>query len=165
MKLFSHHLLAYAHGFYRDWERFSQAYDRADVCPLGSGALAGNNYELDRESVARELGFSRISSNSMDAVSDRDFILEFLSAGSMLMTHLSRFCEEIVVFSSPLVGIMECSDAFTTGSSIMPQKKNPDIAELIRGKTGRVLGHFTALQTTIKALPLTYNRDLQNTIL
>lgn len=159
--LLSHHLLAYVEKFSRDLERLEETYKRTDVCPLGGGALAGNNYHLDREFIARELGFDGITQNSMDAVSDRDFMLECLSNGSIIMTHLSRFCEEIVLWSSPLTGFITIGDAFTTGSSIMPQKKNPDIAELIRGKAGRVLGNHIALIHTIKALPLTYNRDLQ----
>ena len=159
--LFSHHLLAFCEQFFRDLTRFEFAFESADVCALGSGAMAGNNYNLDRSLMAKTLGFSRISTNSMDAVSDRDFICDVLSACSVCMTHLSRFCEEIVTFSSPLVGFFQLGDDFTTGSSLMPQKKNPDIAELIRGKTGRVHGHWVALQTTLKGLPLTYNRDLQ----
>ena len=159
--LFSHHLLAYCDKFGRDINRFSMAHDTTDVCPLGSGALAGNNYALDRIGIAKDLGFSNITTNSMDAVSDRDFILEIISAGSICMTHLSRFCEEIVLWNSPLLGFISLSDGFTTGSSIMPQKKNPDIAELIRGKFGRIQGHFVAMQSILKGLPLTYNRDLQ----
>lgn len=159
--LLSHHILAYVHKFFRDIKRFEQALHTSDVCPLGSGAMAGNNYGLDRSFIAKELGFSAISENSMDAVSDRDFILETLAATSMCMTHLSRFCEEIIVFTSPITGFFNLEDDVTTGSSLMPQKKNPDVAELIRGKMGRVLGHFVALQTTLKGLPLTYNRDLQ----
>ena len=159
--LLAHHLLAYVEKFFRDINRFQQAFDTADVCSLGSGAMAGNNYALDRAFVAQELGFSRYSNNSMDAVSDRDFILETLSACSICMTHLSRFCEEIIVFTSPVIGMMSVGDDFTTGSSLMPQKKNPDVAELIRGKTGRVHAAFYGLQTAIKGLPLTYNRDLQ----
>lgn len=159
--LFSHHILAYVEQFSRDRKRLKAVFESTDVCPLGSGAMAGNNYGLDRELVARELGFSRLTANSMDAVSDRDFMLEFFSAASIIMTHLSRFCEELIVWCSPVVGFIEIGDEFTTGSSIMPQKKNPDIAELIRGKNGRVLGHLTALTHTMKSLPLTYNRDLQ----
>jgi argininosuccinate lyase len=159
--LFSHHLLAYVEKFSRDLKRFQATFDTADVCPLGSAALAGNNYNLDRDAVAKELGFSAITQNSMDAVSDRDFILEFLAACSFCMIHLSRFCEEIIIWNSPMMGVIQLGDAFTTGSSIMPQKKNPDMAELIRGKSGRVLGHLTSLQHTLKGLPLTYNRDLQ----
>lgn len=159
--LFSHHLLAYCEQFFRDLDRFDAAFKAADICALGSGAMAGNNYNLDRELIAKTLGFSRISTNSMDAVSDRDFICDCLHACSVVMTHLSRFCEEIIIFTSPLVGFFQLGDDFTTGSSLMPQKKNPDIAELIRGKTGRVHSHWIALQTTLKGLPLTYNRDLQ----
>ncbi|MAQ63889.1 MAG: argininosuccinate lyase [Actinobacteria bacterium] len=159
--LFSHHMLAYVEKFFRDLDRFDAAFKSADVCALGSGALAGNNYNLDRQEMAKSLGFSAITANSMDAVSDRDFIADTLHAGSVCMTHLSRFCEELIIFSSPLVGLLEIGDDFTTGSSLMPQKKNPDVAELIRGKTGRVHGHWVALQTTLKGLPLAYNRDLQ----
>lgn len=159
--LFSHHLLAYFEKFKRDIKRFQSTYETADVCALGSGAMAGNNYGLDRYAVAKDLGFSSITLNSMDAVSDRDFILEFLAAASFCMTHLSRFCEEIIVWNSPILGFIQLGDEFTTGSSIMPQKKNPDMAELIRGKSGRVLGHLVSLQHTLKGLPLTYNRDLQ----
>jgi argininosuccinate lyase len=128
---------------------------------LGSGALAGNSFGIDRHSLATELGFASITNNSMDAVSDRDFILDFLSAASVLMAHLSGFCEEIVLWTSPVVGIASLGDAFTTGSSLMPQKKNSDMAELIRGKSGRVTGHLVGLLQVIKSLPLTYNRDLQ----
>ncbi|MCP4051302.1 MAG: argininosuccinate lyase [bacterium] len=159
--LLAHHMLAYFEMFKRDRLRFMDNLERTDVCPLGSGALAGNNYEIDRSLLAKELGFSKMSRNSMDAVSDRDFILEFCSASSICMTHFSRICEELVLWSSPLIGFIQIGDEFTTGSSIMPQKKNSDIAELIRGKSGRVLGNFTALQHVIKGLPLTYNRDLQ----
>jgi len=159
--LFSHHLLAYFEMFNRDIGRIKHAFDEADVCPLGSAALAGNNYGLDRYLIAGELGFSRITQNSMDAVADRDFMLELMFANSVIMTHLSRLAEELILWSSPIVNFIEIGDAFTTGSSIMPQKKNPDIAELTRGKTGRVLGAVTGLQHIIKGLPLTYNRDLQ----
>ena len=159
--LFSHHMLAYCEKFKRDLNRFIYAYDSTDVCPLGSGALAGNNYQLDRQLIADELGFSKISNNSLDAVSDRDFICDILAASSQCMIHLSRFCEEIVVWNSPLLGFISLPDSFTTGSSIMPQKKNPDIAELIRGKCGRVQGSYVAMQNTLKGLPLAYNRDLQ----
>jgi argininosuccinate lyase len=159
--LFSHHLLAYVEQFFRDLDRFQQAFNTSDFCALGSGAIAGNNYNLDRHDIAKTLGFSGITNNSMDAVSDRDFIADTLHASSVCMTHLSRFCEELIIFSSPLVGLIDIGDDFTTGSSLMPQKKNPDVAELIRGKTGRVHGHWVALQTTLKGLPLTYNRDLQ----
>src|SRR3990172_4889328 len=145
----------------RDMERFAGAAVRADVLPLGSGALAGLPYPLDRESVARELGFSRLSDNSLDAVSDRDFAVEFVAAAALCMTHLSRFAEEIVLWSSAEFGFLRLPDAFATGSSIMPQKRNPDVAELARGRTGRVVGDLVALLTMLKALPLSYNRDLQ----
>ncbi len=157
----AHHFLAYYEQFSRDHSRFKHVLLQTDVCPLGSGALAGSNYPLDRQLIAAELGFSSMSSNSMDAVADRDFLLEFLSAASICMTHLSRFCEELVLWNSPLIKFVEIGDDFTTGSSLMPQKKNPDIAELIRGKSGRILGHYVALTHIMKALPLTYNRDFQ----
>ena len=159
--LFSHHMLAYFEMFSRDAERFSQAYERADVLPLGSGALAGLPYPIDREFVADELGFSRISSNSMDAVSDRDFLLDFHSAAAICGMHLSRLSEELVLWSSEEFGFIRMPDEFTTGSSIMPQKRNPDYAEIARGKTGRVYGSLMGLLTTLKGLPLTYNRDMQ----
>jgi argininosuccinate lyase len=159
--LLSHHLMAYVDQLMRDDLRFEAVYQETDVCPLGSGAMAGNTYGLDRDMVAAELGFSRITTNSMDGVSDRDFMLSFCSAAAICSTHLSRLAEEMVLWSSPLVGFVKIGDAFTTGSSIMPQKKNPDIAELIRGKTGRVTGNLVNLLQLIKALPLTYNRDLQ----
>jgi argininosuccinate lyase len=159
--LFAHHILAYIEMFGRDLTRFKAAFETADVCPLGSAALAGNSYGLDRELVTKELGFSKLTQNSMDAVADRDFILEFVAASSFCMTHLSRFCEEIIIWNSPIMNFIQLGDDFTTGSSIMPQKKNPDMAELIRGKSGRILGHLTGLQHTLKGLPLTYNRDLQ----
>lgn len=156
-----HHLLAYCEMFKRDITRFIAVHDSADVCALGSGAMAGNSYGIDREFVAKELGFSSVSQNSMDSVSDRDFIVEFVSAASLCMMHLSRLSEELVLWSSPVIGFIEIGDDFTTGSSIMPQKKNPDMAELIRGKTGRVYGDLMGLLTLLKAIPLTYNRDLQ----
>ncbi|MCH8063296.1 MAG: argininosuccinate lyase [Chloroflexi bacterium] len=159
--LFAHHMLAYFEMFGRDIERFRQAYDRADVMPLGSGALAGLPYPLDREFVARELGFSRISTNSMDAVSDRDFLLDYQSASAICIMHLSRMGEELVYWSSDEFGFIRLSEEYTTGSSIMPQKRNPDFAEIARGKTGRVYGHLIGLLTTLKGLPLTYNRDMQ----
>ena len=159
--LFSHHILAYVEKFLRDLDRFKDAYKRTDLCPLGSAAMAGSNYPLDREFVAKELGFSGLTQNSMDAVSDRDFMLETLSALSIAMGHLSQFCEELIFWSSPVVGFVTIGDDFTTGSSIMPQKKNPDMAELIRGKTGRFLGAFVGLHECMKGLPLTYNRDMQ----
>jgi argininosuccinate lyase len=159
--LFSHHLMAYYEMFSRDSGRFSDALCRMDEMPLGSAALAGTTFPLDMEHTARLLGFSRISKNSMDAVSDRDFILEFLCAASITMVHLSRLAEEIVLFSSAEFGFLSLPDEFTTGSSIMPQKKNPDVAELVRGKSGRVFGDLVSLLTVMKALPLSYNRDMQ----
>ncbi|MBQ5955884.1 MAG: argininosuccinate lyase [Firmicutes bacterium] len=159
--LLSHHLLAYHNMFSRDMSRFEDCKKRTDCMPLGSGALAGTSYDTDREYLASELGFSKISSNSMDAVSDRDFAIEFLSCASQCMMHLSRFCEEMIFWNTSDVGFIEIDDAFATGSSIMPQKKNPDMAELIRGKTGRVYGDLMALLTTMKGLPLAYNKDMQ----
>lgn len=159
--LFSHHIMAYFWMLERDKGRFRDALRRADECPLGAGALAGSTLPLDPEFVARELGFFRSFHNSMDAVSDRDFILEFLSACSILMVHLSRLAEELILWSTREFGFIELADAFTTGSSMMPQKKNPDVAELIRAKAGRVFGHLMALLTVLKGLPLAYNRDLQ----
>ena len=159
--LFAHHMLAYFEMLGRDAARFRQAFDRADVMPLGSGALAGLPYPIDREFVARELGFSRISRNSMDAVADRDFLLDFQSAGAICMMHISRLAEELVLWSSDEFAFVRISEDYTTGSSIMPQKRNPDFAELARGKTGRVYGGLTALLTLMKGLPLTYNRDMQ----
>ena len=159
--LFAHHMLAYFEMFQRDIGRFQDCHRRTDVMPLGSGALAGVPYQTDREFLAAELGFSRISANSMDAVSDRDFVVEFLAAASVCMMHFSRMSEELVLWSSGEFGFIRLSDEFTTGSSIMPQKRNPDFAELARGKTGRVYGGLMAMLTTLKGLPLTYNRDLQ----
>ncbi len=159
--LFAHHMLAYFQMFQRDTARFWDCYGRTDVLPLGSGALAGVAYPSDREFLARELGFKEISANSMDAVSDRDFVLEFLAAAALCMMHLSRLAEEIVLWSSREFGFVVLSEDFTTGSSIMPQKRNPDFAELARGKTGRVYGHLLGFLTVMKGLPLTYNRDLQ----
>ncbi len=159
--LFAHHMLAYYEMFKRDTGRLLDCLERTDEMPLGSGALAGSPYPLDRRYAAKLLGFSRITENSIDAVSDRDFILEFLSAASILMTHLSRLSEELVIWSSQEFGFIEISDAFSTGSSIMPQKKNPDVAELTRGKTGRVYGNLVSLLTVMKALPLAYNKDMQ----
>ena len=159
--LLSHHLLAYHNMFSRDMSRFEDCKKRTDCMPLGSGALAGTSYDTDREYLASGLGFSKISSNSMDAVSDRDFAIEFLSCASQCMMHLSRFCEEMIFWNTSDVGFIEIDDAFATGSSIMPQKKNPDMAELIRGKTGRVYGDLMALLTTMKGLPLAYNKDMQ----
>ena len=159
--LLAHHLLAYFEMLSRDSERFSDCFKRTDVMPLGSGALAGVAYDIDREFVAKELGFDEISRNSLDAVSDRDFVLEYLAAASLCMMHLSRLAEELVLWSSAEFNFIELDEAYATGSSIMPQKKNPDVAELARGKTGRVYGNLMALLTTMKALPLAYNRDLQ----
>jgi argininosuccinate lyase len=159
--LVAHHLLAYFEMLKRDSERFRECVKRVNVLPLGSAALAGSTFDLDREMVAKELGFDRISQNSMDAVSDRDFVLDFLFASSTLMMHLSRLSEELVIWSSQEFGFISISEAFCTGSSIMPQKKNPDLPELIRGKTGRVYGHLISLLTTMKGLPLTYNKDMQ----
>jgi argininosuccinate lyase len=157
----AHHLLAYQQKLKRDYERLNDCYQRVNVLPLGSGALAGTKFAIDREFVARELGFAKISQNSLDAVSERDFVIEFLSAASTTMMHLSRFSEELILWSSAEFDFIEISDAFCTGSSIMPQKKNPDIPELIRGKTGRVYGHLMQLLTTMKGLPLAYNKDMQ----
>jgi argininosuccinate lyase len=156
-----HHLMAYFQMFSRDLTRFIDSEKRMDHMPLGSGALAGTTYPIDRNMVAAELGFGSITENSMDGVSDRDFALEFLGASSILMMHLSRFCEEIIIWNSNEFGYVEMDDAFSTGSSIMPQKKNPDIAELVRGKTGRVYGDLVALLTIMKGLPLAYNKDMQ----
>jgi argininosuccinate lyase len=159
--LLSHHLLAYYEMLKRDRQRFAESMKRANVLPLGSAALAGSTFDLDREMVARELGFDAISENSMDAVSDRDFVLDFLYAASVLMMHLSRLSEELVLWATREFDFVFLPDAFCTGSSIMPQKKNPDLMELVRAKTGRVYGHLTALLTTMKGLPLTYNKDMQ----
>ena len=159
--LLAHHLLAYFEMFERDYERFSDAYKRADVMPLGSGALAGAAYNLDRDFVAGNLGFSLVSQNSLDAVSDRDFVIEYLAAAGICMVHISRMAEELVLWSSAEFGFVEMDDSYATPSSIMPQKKNPDVAELGRGKAGRVFGHLMGMLTTMKGLPLSYNRDLQ----
>ena len=159
--LFAHHMLAYFQMFQRDIDRFRDCYRRTDVLPLGSGALAGVTYPTDREFLAQELGFREISANSMDAVSDRDFLLDYLAAAATCMMHLSRISEEIVLWSSREFQFIRLSEEFTTGSSIMPQKRNPDFAELSRGKTGRVYGDLMGLLTVMKGLPLTYNRDLQ----
>ena len=159
--LFSHHLLAYFEMLERDWQRFRDCRRRADSSPLGAGALAGTSFPIDRQFTASQLNFSSCYRNSLDAVSDRDFVLEFLAAAAILMQHLSRFCEELILWSSQEFAFIELDDAFATGSSIMPQKKNPDVPELIRGKTGRVYGNLIALLTTMKGLPLAYNKDLQ----
>ncbi len=159
--LFAHHMLAYFHMLQRDRERFADCLRRTDVLPLGSGALAGLPYPIDRERVAKELGFSRISANSIDAVSDRDFLVEYHSNAALCMAHLSRLAEELVVWSSQEFGFVRLGDDYTSGSSIMPQKRNPDVAELARGKTGRVYGNLMGALTMLKGLPLAYNRDLQ----
>jgi argininosuccinate lyase len=157
----AHHYMAYFEMFKRDHSRLRDLFHRMDEMPLGSGALAGTTFPIDREYVAEQLGFERITLNSMDAVSDRDFLVELLNGLSLIMMHLSRFCEELIIWSSNDYQYIEMDDAYSTGSSIMPQKKNPDIAELIRGKTGRVYGALTSLLTTLKGLPLAYNKDLQ----
>jgi argininosuccinate lyase len=159
--LLAHHLLAYFEMLDRDAARFADCLVRTDVLPLGSGALAGVPYPIDRAAVARELGFARVSENSVDAVSDRDFVVEFLAAAAVCMMHLSRLAEEIVLWSSAEFGFVALPDAFATGSSIMPQKKNPDVAELARGRTGRVYGNLLSVLTMLKGTPLAYNRDLQ----
>ncbi|WP_028845395.1 argininosuccinate lyase [Thermodesulfovibrio thiophilus] len=159
--LLGHHLLAYAWMLKRDLERFKESLKRINQCPLGACAIAGSSLPIDREFTARELGFEGVIPNSMDAVSDRDFVLDVLYAGSVVMMHLSRLCEELIIWSTDEFKFIELPDRFTTGSSMMPQKKNPDPAELIRGKTGRVYGNLISLLTTMKALPLAYNRDMQ----
>ncbi|MFC1978951.1 argininosuccinate lyase [Chloroflexota bacterium] len=159
--LLAHHLLAYYEMLERDLSRFTDMMKRVDVMPLGSGALAGVPYPIDREAVARELGFGSISSNSIDAVSDRDFLIDYSSAAATAMMHLSRLAEELILWSSQEFGFIDIDDAYATGSSMMPQKKNPDVAELGRGKTGRVYGNLMGLLTTLKSLPLAYNKDMQ----
>ena len=159
--LFAHHLLAYFQMFSRDIDRFYDCLVRINVLPLGSGALAGVPYPIDREFVAAKLGFDDVSENSIDAVSDRDFVIEFESAAAITMMHLSRLAEELIIWSSREFGFVELGDAYSTSSSIMPQKKNPDVAELARGKTGRVYGHLMGMLTVMKGLPLAYNSDLQ----
>ena len=159
--LLAHHLLAYVEMAERDAARLRDALTRADVMPLGSAALTGTAYPIDRETLAADLGFAAVSRNSMDAVADRDYVIEFLSAAAVAMTHLSRLAEEIILWSSDEFGFVRVGGDYASGSSIMPQKRNPDIAELARGKTGRVTGSLVALLTTVKALPLAYNRDLQ----
>jgi len=159
--LLSHHLMAYYEMFSRDTDRFSDCLKRINIMPLGSAALAGTTYPIDREYTAKLLNFPKVSGNSLDAVSDRDYIIEFLSSASLCMVHLSRMSEELILWSSSEFGFIELPDSFATGSSIMPQKKNPDVPELVRGKTGRVFGDLTALLTIMKALPLAYNRDMQ----
>ena len=158
---FAHHVMAYFEMFKRDYSRLCDCRKRTSVMPLGSGALAATTYNLDREYVMHELGFDEVTMNSLDGVSDRDFVIELASCLSMIMMHLSRFCEELILWSSNEFSFVEMDDAFSTGSSIMPQKKNPDVAELIRGKTGRVYGHLMGLLTTMKGIPLAYNKDMQ----
>lgn len=158
---FAHHLMAYAQMFYRDIDRLNDALRRLDLCPLGCGALATTTYPLDREMTAKELGFAGITQNSLDGVSDRDYALEMAAVLAIFMVHLSRFSEEIILWASQEFRFVELDDAYSTGSSIMPQKKNPDVAELTRGKTGRVIGDLTTLLTVVKNLPLAYNKDLQ----
>ncbi|MDB6056320.1 MAG: argininosuccinate lyase [Verrucomicrobiales bacterium] len=164
---FAHHLLAYTEMLERDHDRFSDCFWRTNICPLGSGAIAGSTLPLDREFVAKLLGFvdtkgnPRVTQNSMDAVSDRDFVVEFCSSAALLAVHLSRLAEDVVLWSSSEFSFIKISDAYTTGSSLMPQKKNPDVAELVRGKSGRVIGNLMAMLTLLKGLPMTYNRDLQ----
>lgn len=157
----AHHLLAYTQMLRRDGERFAQVRERVNVLPLGAGALAGTSHPVDRKMVARKLGFASVAENSMDAVSDRDFALEFASAAAISMMHLSRLGEEVILWASGEFGFVELSDSFATGSSLMPQKKNPDVAEIVRAKSGRVFGDLMALLTLMKGLPLTYNRDMQ----
>ncbi|MFD0714980.1 argininosuccinate lyase [Paenibacillus sp. GCM10027626] len=159
--LFAHHMMAYVSMFGRDIERLQDSYKRINMLPLGAGALAGTTFPIDRHFVASQLNFDRVYENSLDAVSDRDFILEFLSHASIIMMHLSRLSEELIMWSSTEFHFVELDDAFCTGSSIMPQKKNPDVPELVRGKTGRVYGNLTGLLTVLKSLPLAYNKDMQ----
>lgn len=159
--LFSHHMMAYYEMFKRDIERFKDGLKRIDVMPLGTAALAGTTYPLNREFTKEVLGFSKVSDNSIDSVSDRDFVMEFISHASIAMIHFSRFSEELILWSSSEFSFITISDSFTTGSSIMPQKKNPDVAELVRGKTGRVVGNLVAILTLMKSLPMAYNKDMQ----
>src|SRR5204862_5716375 len=164
---FAHHLLAYVEMFQRDRERFIDCFQRVNVCPLGSGAIAGSTLPIDREMVAELLGFVNasgeplVTQNSMDGVSDRDFAVEFCAHAALLAVHFSRLSEDVILWASSEFNFIKIADAYTTGSSLMPQKKNPDLAELTRGKTGRVLGNLVALLTLLKGLPMTYNRDLQ----
>ena len=164
---FAHHLLAYVEMLERDHSRLADGVRRLNVCPLGAGALAGSTLPLDREFVARQLGFvdergrPRLTENSMDAVSDRDFVVEFAAAGALLAVHLSRLAEDVILWAGTEFNFVRIADAYTTGSSLMPQKRNPDVAELTRGKSGRVIGNLVALLTLLKGLPMTYNRDLQ----
>jgi argininosuccinate lyase len=157
----AHHLLAYEEMFWRDWQRLGRVREEVNVCPLGSGALAGTSLPIDRQLTAHLLGFERISANSLDAVSDRDYLVEFHAAASLILVHLSRLSEEMILWASQEFGFVTLTDACATGSSLMPQKKNPDVPELVRGKAGRVFGHLQALLVTLKGLPLAYNKDLQ----
>jgi argininosuccinate lyase len=159
--LLAHYWMAYFEMFLRDWQRMTSTQGRLNVMPLGAGALAGSGFPIDRRFLARELGFESISRNSLDAVSDRDFAVEFLCSASLLMMHLSRLAEDLIIYSTAEFNFIELSDAVTSGSSLMPQKKNPDALELIRAKTGRVYGNLQQLLVTLKALPLAYNKDLQ----
>lgn len=158
---FAHHILAYAEMFKRDIGRLTDCYNRMDEMPLGAGALATSTYPIDREAVARDLGFSKVTLNSLDSVSDRDYVIETLSCLSIIMMHLSRFSEEIILWCTNEFSFIELDDGYSTGSSIMPQKKNPDVAELVRGKTGRVYGDLITLLTVMKGIPLAYNKDMQ----
>src|SRR5258707_7657942 len=158
---FGHHLLAYVEMLERDRERLIQVRSRVNRLPLGAAALAGTSFRIDREQVARDLGFEGVCENSLDAVSDRDFAIEFAACTALVMVHLSRLAEELILWSNPRFGFVRLPESFTTGSSIMPQKRNPDVAELVRGKTGRVYGSLIALLTLMKAQPLAYNRDNQ----
>ena len=158
---FGHHCLAYVEMFGRDRSRFAAGRERANECPLGAAALAGTSFPIDREQTARALGFDRPMANSLDAVSDRDFVLDYMAAASICAVHLSRLAEELVLWSTPQFGFVRIAEAFTSGSSIMPQKRNPDAAELVRGKTGRVFGHLQGLLVTLKGLPLAYSKDMQ----
>ena len=158
---FGHHLMAYVEMFGRDRSRFADARRRMNECPLGAAALAGTSFPIDREMTARELGFDRPAANSIDAVSDRDFALDYLAAAAICAVHLSRFAEELVLWSTPQFGFVRMAEAFTSGSSIMPQKRNPDAAELVRAKSGRVIGHLQALLVVLKGLPLAYSKDMQ----
>ena len=158
---FAHYILAYAQMLMRDYDRICDCGKRMRVMPLGSGALASTTYPINRERVAELLGFPKVTENSIDGVSDRDFVIELASALSILMMHMSRFSEEIILWCSSEFGFIELDDAFSTGSSIMPQKKNPDVAELVRGKTGRIYGDLMTLLTMMKSLPLAYNKDMQ----
>ena len=159
--LFAHHLLAYGEMLLRDRQRLREASQRMNICPLGSGALSGTIYPIDRDALARDLNFSAASENSMDAVADRDFVLDFLFFASTLLMHLSRLAEDLILYNSAEFAFVQMDDSLASGSSLMPQKKNPDALELVRGKTGRVYGHLMSLLTVLKGLPMTYNKDLQ----